>query len=365
MLTAAETTGFLLVGLPAAVLVDRLHRRSLMLWVNVGRAILLAAVPLAWWLGVLTVACLAAIALLVGLLTVFFDIAYQSYLPSLVGRDRLAEGNAKLQASQSTAQVTGPAVAGWLTQLAGAANAVLTTGVGFLVSALLLWRISSVEPATAGAPRRSMWSGIGEGLRFVLGHPLLRSITGYTATANLFNGVGTAVMMLFLVRELRLSAGEAGLLVTAASAGGVLGALTSSLWIRVMGQARTIWLAPALLSPLALFTPLANQGPTLALFIVGEAASSYGAVVYNVAQVSFRQLICPDRLLGRMNASVRFLVWGTLPLGGFAGGALAQWIGARATLWVAAGGGLAAVLWLVTSRLTGVRELPAGLERAD
>lgn len=357
VLTAAETVGFLLVGLPAGVWVDRMRRRPLMLRTDLGRGLLLTTIPLAWWFHVLTVAQLVLVAALVGVLTVFFDVAYQSYLPSLVGREHLAEGNARLQASQSTAQVSGPAIAGWLVQLAGAATTVLTTAAGFLASAFFLWRIRTTEPEPDRTQRRGMRAEIGEGLRYVLGHPLLRAITGCTATANLFGGVAGAVVVVFLVRELGLSAGEAGLLVTAGGVGGVLGALTSSWWTRRLGQARTIWLVPILTWPLFVLVPLSDRGWQLALFVIGYVAEGYGAVVYNVAQVSFRQAVCPDNLLGRMNASIRFVVWGTLPLGGLAGGALAEWLGARGALWVAAIGGLLPMFWLLTSPLARMRDL--------
>ncbi|GAA0646038.1 MFS transporter [Kutzneria viridogrisea] len=357
-LSAAETCGFLLVGLPAGVWVDRLRRRPLMLRADLARGALLATIPLAWALGVLTVAQLLVTALLVGVLTVFFDVAYQSYLPALVSRDQLADGNAKLQASQSTAQVTGPAIAGWLVQVVGAANAVLATALGFFASAAALWRIRTVEPEPDRTQRRGMRVEIAEGLRFVLHHRVLRAITGCTATANLFGGVNNAVLMVFLVRELGVVPGLAGALLAMGGIGGVLGALHASWWARRVGQARSIWLVQLVFSPMMLLLPLAGNDWRLAFFALAEGAVGYSAVVYNVAQVSFRQGVCPDHLLGRMNASIRFIVWGTLPLGGLLGGALAEWVGARGALWVGAAGGLLAVLWVLASPLRTLRDLP-------
>ena len=358
LLTAAETAAFLLVGLPAGTWVDRLRRRPLMLRADLGRAALLVSVPVAAWLGWLTFAQLVVVALLVGVLTVFFDVAYQSYLPSLVGREHLMEGNSKLQTSQSVAQVTGPTLSGWLAQAVGAANAVLGTGLGYLASAAFLWRIRKPEPQPEQVPGRNLRADIAEGLRFVLRHPLLRAITAATATCNLFGSIDTAMQVLFLRRELNLGAGTVGMLLAAAGLGGVLGALTATWWSRRFGQARTIWLIMVLTQPLLLLVPLTQRDWRLALYVVGMLSMTYGAVVYNVAQVSFRQAICPDRLLGRMNASVRFLVWGTMPVGGLLGGLLGQWLGVRPTLWVAAVGGMSGVLWLVISPLRRLRDLP-------
>ncbi|MFC0431657.1 MFS transporter [Kutzneria buriramensis] len=357
-LSAAETAAFLLVGLPAGVWVDRLRRRPLMLRADLCRFALLMTIPVAWWLHVLTVWQLIVVALLVGLLTVFFDVAYQSYLPSLVGREHIVEGNAKLQISQSAAQVSGPALGGLLVQLIGAATSVLATALGFLSSALFLLRIRTSEPQPERTERRGMRAEIAEGLRFVLHQPTLRAITFCTGTSNLFNSIAGAAMLLFLIRQLHVDTGIAGLLMTAGGVGGLLGGLTATRWSRAFGQARTIWLAPLVTSPLSLLMPLTERGWRLILFAVAIFAFGLGAVVYNVAQVSYRQAICPDQLLGRMNASVRFLVWGTMPIGGLIGGALAAWLTPRGALWVGSVGEVLAVLWVLASPLRTMRDLP-------
>jgi MFS family permease len=357
-LTAASTAAFLLVGLPAGVLVDRLRRRPLMLRADLCRFVLLLTIPLAWWLHVLTVGQLLVVALLVGLLTVFFDVAYQSYLPSLVGREHIVEGNAKLQVSQSTAQVSGPALSGLLVQLIGAATSVLATAFGFLASALFLLRIRTVEPMPVRGERRGMRAEIAEGLRFVLHQPTLRAITFCTGTSNLFLSVSSAATLLFLIRQLGLSTGLAGLLMSAGSVGALVGGLNATRFARVFGQARIIWLGQLVGAPFAVLMPLAQPGWSVALFAVSGLAWGFGASVYNVAQLSYRQAICPDHLLGRMNASVRFLVWGTLPIGGLIGGGLATWLTPRGALWVGAVGGILAVGWLLASPLRTMRDLP-------
>ncbi|OXM47169.1 MFS transporter [Amycolatopsis thailandensis] len=358
LLTAAETIAFLIIGLPAGVWVDRMRRRTLMLRADFVRAALLFTIPLAWWAGVLSLPQLLVVATLVGVATVFFDVAYQSYLPSLVGREHLLEGNAKLQASQSVAFLTGPGVGGGLVQLAGAANAVLMTGAGFLTSALCLLRIRTVEETPERNEGERLLPQIVEGLRFVFTDGALRSIVACTATANLANGAFTAIQILFLNRELGLSPAAVGIVLATGGVGGIIGAILAGRITRRIGQARSIWFVPLLTWPFQLLLPLAAPGWRIVLFPAALAIAGFGIIVYNVAQVSYRQAVCPDRLLGRMNASVRFVVWGMLPLGGLIGGVLGEMIGIRGTLWFAAVGEAAAVLWVVFSPIRKLRDLP-------
>lgn len=358
LLSAAETVAFLLIGLPAGAWVDRMRRRPLMLRADLGRALLLASVPLAWWFDVLTLPHLLLVALLTGVLTVFFDVAYQSYLPTLVGREHLVEGNAKLETSRAVAQVSGPALGGGIVQLVSAANAVLITGFGYLLSALFLWRIRAPEQAPTRPAGARLRTEIGEGLRFVLGNPLLRAITACTASLNFFGSISTALLVLFLSRELGLSESAVGAVLACTGVGSCLGAFTATWWSRTFGQARTIWLVMLVTLPFGLLLPLARPGWAAVLAGLALLTNTYGGVVYNVAQVSFRQTICPDHLLGRMNASIRFLVWGVLPLGSLFGGVLGEWLSVRGALWVAAAGSFLALVWLLTSPLRGMRDLP-------
>lgn len=358
LLTSAETAAFLLIGLPAGAWLDRMRRRPVMLASDIVRGLLLASIPLAWWAGLLTFGQLLVVALLTGLATVFFDVAYQSYLPSLVGREVLIDGNSKLESTRSLAQVTGPAVGGGLVQLLSAPTAVLADSVSYLVSAAALARIRTTEPAPAPVRHQRLHSQVAEGLRFVLHHPLLRPITGCTGTSNFFSAVKGAVIMLFLARELGLSPAAIGLLLTAGGIGGLLGAVTSAWCARTVGQARIIWLSLLVTIPFGLLVPLAQADWRVAFIVIGDVMTGYGVVAYNIAQVSFRQAICPHRLLGRMNASIRFLVWGTLPLGGLVGGVLGEWLGVRSTLWVAVAGEILAMLWVLASPLRTMRDLP-------
>lgn len=357
-LTACETAAFLLVGLPAGAWCDRVRRRPVLILGDVGRALALGSVPLAALLHRLTIGQLFAVALITGVLTVFFDVAYQSYLPELVSREELVDGNGKLEATRATSQVVGPSLGGLLVQAFTAPYAVLADAISYVWSASWVTAIRAREPAPVPPPQRHLGKEIGEGLRFVLGNPILRKIAGCTGTANLFGAANTAVLVVFLVRTVHLSAGGIGLLFSIGSVGGLLGALTSGWFAKRVGQARAIWLGALLFAPFDLLEPMTHHDWRLSLAATTLFFGSAGAVIYNVAQVSFRQALCPRPLLGRMNATMRFLVWGTMPLGGLLGGWLATAFGLRNALWICAGGAQFAPLWVLLSPLRKLRDVP-------
>ncbi|ANZ35000.1 MFS transporter [Lentzea guizhouensis] len=360
LLAAAGTMAFLLIGLPAGVWVDRMRRKPLMIAMDVVRAVLMLSVPVAWWLGVLDLPQLVVVSLAVGVCTVFFDVAYQSYLPSLVGRDQLVEGNSKLQASMSVAEVSGPAIGGYAAQFIGAANGVLATGLGYLSSAFFLFRIRVVEPVPHRHSSPNLRREVMEGLRFVFGNVTLRAIVACTGTSNFFHGVQNAVLILFLLNVAELSEGTAGLVLSAGGVGGVVGAAVAFKLGKLVGQARMIWLIPLLTWPFTLALPFVSAGWGLVLPMAGLAISVFGIVVYNVGQVSYRQAICPDHLMGRMNASIRWVVWGATPLGALAGGALGSWLGIVPTLWISLVGSVFGMAWVLLSPLRSMRDLPTG-----
>ncbi|WP_432093168.1 MFS transporter [Streptomyces sp. bgisy100] len=358
LLTAAETAAFLLVGLPAGAWVDRMRKLPLLIRADVVRAVAMAGIPVAAALDVLTMAQLYVVALITGVATVFFDVAHQSYLPRLLPQEQLVAGNGALETVRSSAQIAGPGLGGGLVQLVGAHLAIVADAVGYALSALFLLGIRRPEPAPEPAPDASLRREIGEGLRFVLGRPLLRVIAATTGLGNFFTALLMAVQTVFLVRVLGLSPAAVGLMLSAAAVGGLAGALAAGPLARALGQARIIWLSSLVTGPFALLWPLAGSGATATLFAIGSGVVFFGAVVYNVAQVSFRQALCPPRLLGRMNATMRFLVWGTLPLGALVGGAVADAAGPRAAVWVCAVGFLLVPLPLLFSPLRRMRDLP-------
>ena len=358
-LAAATTVAFLVVGLPAGVWVDRRRRRRVMIVSDVGRLLALGSIPVAEVLGVLHLVQLYIVALVSGVFTVFFDVAYQSYLPSLVGRERLVEGNAKLTGSAEAAQVAGPSIAGGLVQAIGGPFAVALDAASFLVSAVAVGAIRTREHSPVvpddGHPR--LRRDIGHGLRFVFGNRMLRAITATTATANLFSGIQLAIEVIFLVRVVHASPGVIGLLFAAGGVGGVVAALLASPIARWVGGARAT-LVSSFAAAGGLLIPLATPGLGVLFFGAGLLVSSFAAVVYNINQVSFRQRLCPDRMLGRMNATIRFVVFGVLPVGALAGVTIATVFGLRPTLWVAMSGQALAGLWLLASPIRGMRDFP-------
>jgi MFS family permease len=358
VLTALGTVSFLLIALPAGVIVDRAPRRRLMMWCNVGRAVVIGTVPVAYWLGHVTLLQLYVVALATGALTVFFDVAYQSYLPTLLRRDQLVDGNGKIGTTQSMAQMLGLPMAGGMVSLAGAARSVLVDAGSLLVSAVSLALIRTPEPARAArADRPAFRAQLAEGLGFVVGHPVLRKIVACTGTSLFFSSMTTALEMVFLVRYLCVQPGTAGLITACAGLGGAVGGVTGGRLGRLVGTSRIIWLSILGAGWTGLLIPLARPGWGVLLFGLGYFGMYFSAVVYNIAQISYRQAICPPALLGRMNASVRWIAWGTIPLGALAGGSLATWIGVRETLWIAGAGVWAAGLLVFCSPLRGRRDV--------
>jgi MFS family permease len=365
LLGVFEFTPFILVSLPAGVWVDRLPRRPILVIADLGRGAALVSIPFVYAFEGLTIWQLYAVALVTGVLTVFFDVAYQSYLPSLVNRDQLVEGNAKLEVSRAGAQIGGPAFAGGLVQAVTAPAAVLVDAISFVCSALFLFRIRKRETVTKGdaAPRPGMRRELGEGLRYVLGHPLLRPIAACTGSSNFFGNVGFAIFVVFCVRELGLSPGLIGIVFALGNIGWLLAALTASRISRRLGVGPTIVGSAVLFGVAWLPVPLAPDGNASLPFLVGAfVIGGFGSVVYNITQVSLRQAIAPERIQGRMNAVMRFLVWGTLPLGALAGGALASVLGLRATLWIAAIGGTLTFLPVLLSPVRSLRVIPEAPE---
>lgn len=359
LLSTVEFAPFVLVGLPAGVWVDRLRRRPVLVAGDLGRAAVLLSIPVAYQLGVLTIGQLYVVGFVTGVLTVFFDVAYQSYLPALVESDQLIDGNAKLEISRSGAQIAGPGLAGGLIDLLTAPLAVLADALSFALSAVFIGLIRRREPPPERGPaqrrRGAMRREMAEGLRYVLGHRLLRPVAACTATANLFSAVVYAVVILYMVRELGLRPAAIGLVFAAGNVGFLAGAVASGRLASRIGVGRAIVLGEGVGGLGLLAVPLAPPSSAVPLLVTGLAVSTFGATVYNVNQVSLRQAITPARLHGRMNATMRFMVWGTLPLGSLLGGALGTVIGLRPTLWVGAVGGLVAVLPVALSPVRSLR----------
>ncbi|RIQ32486.1 MFS transporter [Jiangella rhizosphaerae] len=369
LLAAASTVAFAVIGLPAGAWIDRMRRRPVLIAADLARAVLLATIPLAAVAGVLTVTQLIVVALLTGVARVFFDIGYQSYLPVVIGRDRVLAGNSAMETVRASGQFAGPGLGGWLTGLLGGAVVVLVQAVTFLVSAAALFAIRTPEPpprelASRQPARGRLRTEIRAGLAFVRHTPALRATALTSAVANFCFAIAAAVSVIFMARMLELSPSAIGLIVAAGSAT-VLAAAAVTPWLsRRVGSARLAWLCLVVTGPAGLLIPLAEPGWTaIAFLIVGIGAGEVGQIIYAIASVSLRQRITPDELLGRVNATMRVLIMGAFPLGGLAGGVLGELAGPRATLWVVGVLTLLAPLpvWWVLRGTRDVEELdPAG-----
>jgi MFS family permease len=342
--------------------VDRLRRRRILIVGDLGRVIALGSIPIAYELGILHIAQLYIVAFTTGVFTVFFDVAYQSYLPSLVDRDQIVDGNAKLEVSRSGAQLAGPGLAGGLIQVLTAPVAIVADAISYLASALFVFLIRKKEAPVdwrrADGPKPRMRSEIAEGLRYVWRHPLLRPIAFCTATANLFGNMGQVVLLIFAVRQLALSAGGVGLAFSIGNIGFLVGAFLTSRIARVLGVGRTIVVAATTFGLTAVPLPLATKSSIFPILVIVILIGSFANVLYNVTQVSLRQSITNERMQGRMNATMRFMVWGTIPIGAFVGGTLGSTIGLRPTLWVAAAGSLLAFLPPLLSSVRTLEQIP-------
>jgi MFS family permease len=352
---------FILLTIPAGVWVDRMRRKPILIGADLGRALILSSIPIAFLGGWLSIWQLYVVGFLVGCLEVFFDVAYQSYLPSVVDRDQLVEGNAKLELSMSGTTFVGPPIAGFLVEIFRAPIAIFVDAISYLGSAVflaLIRRRETVPEPHAAAEAPSMFREAAEGLRYVLGNRYLRAIAPCTGLLNLFGNIGFVVILLYLVEELGLSPSTIGIIFAFGNLGVLVGALSAERIARRIGVGPTI-VASAFLSafPLLLVALAPREAPAPYL-VAGLVLGSFSGVVYNVNQVSLRQAITPERMQGRMNATMRFIVWGTIPIGTLAGGILGGLIGLQATIWVAGIGSIVGFLPVLLSPVRTLERIP-------
>ena len=374
LLAAVEMLPFLLLTLPAGAWLDRVRRRPVLIAADFGRAVVLLSIPVAYVAGAMSIWQLFIVAFVTGTFSAFFDVADQSFLPALIDREDLVEGNGRLQVSYSAAQIGGPTLAGNLIQIVAAPLAIAADALSFFISGGLIGLIRKREDKpdrmldAAGRPT-SLRAEISSGLRYVLGNRYLRSIAGCTGTSNLFGAALFGVFPVLIWRELNLPPAFFGTVVGLASFGFLAGAALSGRLPRRFGLGPTIIVSAALSSPaflLLTLTPARLEWAAVTLF-AGWSVLGFTQVVYNVAQISLRQSITPLAMQSRMNATMRFIVWGTIPIGSLMGGLLATLLPVRLALVIVALGSFASVPWVLFSPLRSLREMPeeVGVDRAD
>jgi predicted MFS family arabinose efflux permease len=362
VLGAIQYAPSILLGLFFGVWVDRLRRRPILMFANVARGLLLGVIPLAALLGVLRIEQLFVLAFLTGSLTACFDVAYLSYLPTLIGRAQAVDGNSKLQISNSTAAIVGPGLAGVLVQWLTAPLAIAVDAASFFISAVFLSVIRKPEaPPSAGSQPQSIWKEIGEGWRLVLSNPIMRTLMVGTATSNFFINVQIAVRVIFVTRDLQLQPATLGFMFATGSLGGLMAAFFAKRISRVAGIGPTLIAMQFLVGISALVLPLASGGYWMLVLTIVPSIVLWGfaMMTYDINHFSFRQTVTPDRLQGRMTASIRLVTGGVALPGALLGGVLGGAVGLRTTLLVGGIGILSATLWTFFSPTRHLGQIPA------
>lgn len=358
LLMAATWAPYLVIGLQAGAWVDRLPRRPILIWASTLSSVAICTAVVAAWADVITLAQLLLTALVVGGAGVFASTASAVYLPSLVSREDLVEGNAKLQASESVALILGPSLGGVVSQIAGPSSGLLAGGIGFACSAVCLLFVRGRGEEVNRDPGTALLRQIIEGVRLVAGDTLLRVMTVTATLANLAMSANEAVMVVFLVRTVGVSASSVGLLLTCWGVGGLVGALLVRRVAAAIGTGRTLLATAVVTAPFGLLVPMTTAGAGLVLFVVGALVPSMGVAVYNTVSGTFRQSYCEPTTLGRITGTMRFVLFGTVPVGALAGGALAASVGPRDALWVAMAVNLVPAVVLLVSPIRRMRDLP-------
>ncbi|WP_409492258.1 MFS transporter [Amycolatopsis sp. cmx-11-12] len=351
---------FLLLGPVAGVWIDRVSRRTVLILTDLGRLVVLATVPLAYWLDVLSMTQLFVVAGLTAVMTVFFEVAYQAYLPSIVDKDAIMEGNQKLQISRSMATVGGAAAGGGLMQALGNAVAVLVDALSFLISLVSVMLIKHREPErekTAEAERESVLSGMRDGFRTLLGDGRLRNLMLSTTLVNISTGVATPLVLLYAYQEAALTQAEVGVAFAAAGVGMIAGGLLAKKVAAVVAVSGSLALSIVLVSVAILLVPLSGVGLAWAALSVSQFLLGFAFSIYQIHVMTLVQTLVPVEMLGRVNGAALSVVWGMATFGGVFAGVLGSTLGSRSGLIVAGVTALAAVLFILLSPLRAVRDL--------
>ena len=367
ILRSLDLVATLILGLVAGAWVDRLRRRPVLIWADLGRAALLGSIPVAFALGVLTFWQLLIVSGLAAILTTFFDSADNAYLPTIVERDRLVEANSALAASGSAAEFMAFGISGFLVQALTAPIAIAVDAVSFLVSAVLLGSIRRAEaPPPPAADREPVFSEIRDGLRLVIHDPVLRAFAGaQMALAGLW-GIFGATFFLFVLDELHLSPAVLGLVAGVGGFSSFIGAVIATRATRRWGIGRVAIVAMLMAAAGNAFIPLAPSGlPVIAIacLVMQQLVADSAVTVYDVTEVSVRQTLVDDRALGRVTSTFHFAAVVAQLAATLAAGLLAEVIGLRATAWLAPLGGLIGAAILFWSPVRSLHVLPVTEDR--
>lgn len=362
LLGAFDNAAFLVFALLAGAWVDRWVKRRVMIVADLIRMLAVAAIPILYFAGLFQFWHLLVLGAIIGTATVFFDVASQSFIPILFKDDEIGRANSALETSSQIAGIGGPSMVGWLLVFLKAPFLLLADAVTFLVSAITLGFIRDDEVPKPTEDRRPLREEISEGLKFVWNQPLIRRISFTTATSNLFNSLAMVLFPIFILRNLEISTGVWGIMIAIASVGGLLGAMSASKLMKLIGEGQLIVYSAVASGIIFCFIPASVLLPRAAApwaLTAIEFGISFLVLTYNITQVSARQRLCPKPLLGRMNASIRFMVWGVMPIGSLIGGIIGELHGVVTAMVVGAVGNLFSALWIYFSPLRTLREMPS------
>jgi len=321
ILNALEYLGYPTLGLFAGVWVDRWRRKPVLVWSTIIQAIALGSIPIAFLFRILSLDQLYLVTLIVSITIVFFSMAYTAYLPTLIDREDLVEGNAKLETSESGAAVVSPSIAGSLIQILGALS-IAADALSTLIAAIAIASIRKPEPPAPPKAQRHFWRELREGLRSVSDTPSLRTIIVATSILNVGNSMFYAVFFLFIYNELRISPQLAGIILSMGAVGYLIGAISAPTLLRRIGLGPALIVALLIDGTGRLMIPTSIYGPGPNLLAAFWLFANVGIPIYNINQVSFRQTIVPDELQGRMNATMRTFGYGAFAAGALSGGLL-------------------------------------------
>lgn len=363
VLAAASYVAWLVIGLPAGVVVARLPLRRLQVAMDLVRAAALASIPVAWWWDVLTLAQLVVVALVGSFASVLFDIGSMTFLPTVVPKEQLQARNSLTSGTHATTQLAGPSLGGLAVQLLGAVPTVLVDAVSYLASAALVSRLPERDRVLAGSTTRAR-DLIGEGWHYVTRHPLMGPFMWEATLVNFACGALMALTPIYLLRVLDAPPGLIGLLIASEGVGSLVGAALVPRLSRAFGSARVVLVTGLAGDLLALLMPVGSGHLGMVLFAVGNAGFAAGVVVSSVVMRTYRQIETPPELLSRVVATVRFVSWGAIPVGSLAAGVTATLLGVRPTLWLTAGATFLPLVVLWASplrRLHDLDDLDAGV----
>lgn len=361
-LRAVETIAFPVLGLFVGVWADRLDPRRIMVVSNLIRLLALLSIPIVALMFDLTMIQLFLVALLLGVCTVFFNVSYATFLPLMVKREDLIDGNAKITLSQSAAKVAGPGLAGWLIGVVGAVQSIVIDAVGYLFAAVMLMRIKTEKPkrgAGSNGAQAGFWSMMGDGIRLVFGNAILRSLMIITGCMNFGFSMVQPMLLIFAYQELQLTAGQVGIILSLGSTGFVAGALVAKRVTLSLGLGKSLFFTSSLMGLSLAGLVFANFGSPVVLLTAFWFLTSLVLPIYDINAVTLRQSVTPTELQGRMNATMRTVIWGAIPLGAMLGGVITGAAGVTASILIGGGVVFLSSFLILFSDLIKLCEQPA------